>query len=369
MPIPRPKILTRVTFDTDQAFDFDVSHLISLDTNVTGVVPAGDYYVAWDNTDDDLLHALALAMTDALEPDPPYYAGQEQFAFHINSDHKIVLTCVGGDWTGTQRDIRINWANWGSDLKKALGVTKTSSESLTGVNNNSTTFDEKHGFGWYATDDGLLEFYDWADINMREGVQSMSVAGRQRGVEYGSRYINRMILRYLPADLVWSDGNGYGDSPRHPRAMNQPLECWWNACRSGNPFRVYYDGALVDTARAAKTGTLTATNDTQLTHSGAGFETNQFVGGLAYVGDFFSAPSDVPMRSKILTQASGNTLTTEAPHTVSDRRWTTGQVYHLFEHTYGEYQIDLEEMEMFEPTEIPVRDEYDIEIPLVRYIA
>jgi len=370
MPIPRPKILTRVTFSSPQAFDFDVSSTGAYDTNITGTVAAGSYYVAWDAQDDDLLHVLAEQMTAAMVPLPPYYSGNEQFSIHINSDHKIVLTCVGPDWTGTQRDMRINWANWGSDLKTALGATKTTSEELTGSNNNSTTLDEKHGYGWYATDDGLVEFYDWADRNMREGVQSMSVSGRQRGVEFGERYMNELRLRYLPADLVWSNGAGYGETETYPRSVNQPLECWWRACRSGNPFRVYYDGALLDTSRANAVGTLSSSNNAIIHDSSSDFSGQKFTGSLAYVADFFSAPSNVPMRAYITGPGATTTrLATEAPHTVSDQIWTSGDTYQLFDHTYKTYQIDLDAMKEFAPREIPVRDEYDIDIPLVRYVA
>ena len=55
------------------------------------------------------------------------------------------------------------------------------------------------------------------------------------------------------------------------------------------------------------------------------------------------------------------------PNAIQGRLSSTGVTYLVMFQQYSTYQLDLEKMKEFMPKELPNLDEYDIELPLMRY--
>ena len=257
MPIPRPKILTALTVPTGEwAWDIDLSDAAQYDTNITGTVPAGTYFIAGDNQDDDLLFALQTAIQAEIDT-----AGLDGFvASWVNSSHKIVIQFCGdafGDTAG-DNDVRLNFSSWATDLLSALGYDGSSDPSSTATDYPSFTADWHHAYGWYSDQDGQLRNIRAADDNSTFTIQARSISGKVKSQFFGDHYESMMDLQHLERDLdgrtkIYSDGKGYGEAPVWPYNRNEPLECWWREARKGTRFRVYEDAYLA-TASAADTG-------------------------------------------------------------------------------------------------------------------
>lgn len=366
--IPQPKILTRIDVPAGGwLFRIKASVAAPFDTTINATVAAGSYYMAWDTTADDLLYEIQSKMQTAITA-----AGivGKIFAW-IDSSHKIRLSFEGTGFQGaTKRQVRLDWPASAADLAKALGFDSSAVDDLTASDNPQTTADYHHAHGWYADEDGVLKGAppeDWNEVNV---VSAMSHAGLQKGALMGERFFSSLELYGMARAKTWSGGKGYGETPTHPYARNEGLECWWRAARAGQPFRVYHDGQIVSTAaKAADYGTTMTTNSTTgFTRADRAWsiEPQRWASRILYMPSY-SATNAAPCRWRVTSNtATGITVTAHPSALALGSAWTT---WALLDQPFQTYQVELEKMREFKPEEIPAIDEYMLTIPLTRYVA
>lgn len=374
MALPRPKILSVITVPTGGwAWDIDLSDVAQFDTNITGTVPAGDYFMSADQQSDDFLFALMTSIMTARAATA--VSGIVLIGLNATS-HKVQWKFVEGDFASAPgRDVRLNFTAWDSDLCKALGVDNTADVSLTGTNRPEYTSDWHHGYGWYADEDGQINDIGPADSPMSASVQGVApYTGHVKSIYYGERYANQIQLQFLERydqdrTKVWSDGKAYGDAPVWPYNRNEPLECWWHEAKYGRRFRVYRDGHI-DTNKAADYGVSTASNNTTLTDANKSWsvEPYRWVGRLIYIDPYTG--SGIPQWFYIISHTS--TVLTANDHpgwfdVDGNDGGAASHAYYLFDHPYQTYVADLNKMTDFSPKERRVIDRWDISIPLLRY--
>lgn len=375
MAYPRPKILTRVTVPTGGwAWDIDISNAAQYDTNLTGTVAAGDYFVSGDNQSDDLLHALQ----DSIQTEIDGSAVTGDVCIAIDPDtHKVVWQFFGSgfvDATG-DNDVRLNLSSFAENLCAALGH-DTSDVASTATDNPTFTADWHHAYGWYADEDGQLGELQAEDNSLAWIVQSTSLSGKTKSQYYGERFTNTLRLEQLERDMegrtkVHSQGIGYGAAPVHPYNRNEPLECWWEEARQGIEFRFYEDGRI-DTSRAGNTGASSACNTTTLTDASKSWTVEPFrwKGRVIYI----AAYSPAVHQCFYIASHTATVLTVANAHPSGDdvdggTGGAAGGIYFLFDHPYQTYVVDLENMTEFAPQPVGrALDRYSISIPLKRFV-
>lgn len=361
MPIPRPKILTPVTFDSQVSFNFTISFLGSLDTNLNANVAAGTYYIAWDGQDDDLIYALHAAMCTVLFIGPQFHP-----CIYLNSENKVVIWFNGDhyvDSSGWENDIRIRPDASSSELMRALGFDENRDTTSTTVDKPSFTGDYQHGYGWYANTDGQLSSLLVEDRNLTVTPQAVSLSGRVTSQNIGQRFTNRIDLEWLDRGQTFSRAVGYGETPVEPYDWNKPLECWWEHAREGTEFRVYREGRnSVDVF--TETGASTAGSSSNITDANKTWQTDpqEYKDLLVTSTESEGAPSRVRIVSHtdtVLTPPNTNPTT----RSYAD----TGESYYILDQRYETYVVDLDSMSEFNPGEHEREDFYRITIPLLRY--
>ncbi len=376
MPYPRPKILTRVTVPTGGwAWDIDLSNVAQYDTNITGTVPAGDYYIAGDNQSDDLLFALQTAIQAGI--DGTAITGDVCIDIHPTS-HKVRFQFYGTgfvDATG-DNDVRIDWPASAAGLYQALGFDGSAQDALTIIDNPYFVADWHHAYGWYADEDGQLADLMAADKSITNTIQGTTISGKVKSQFFGERFANSLSLQQIERDTddrtkVQSNGIGYGAAPVHPYNRNEPLECWWEEARKGVEFRVY-EYARVDAGQAADLGTSTVCDTTTLADGGKSWavEPYRWVGRLIYI------PTYAPLLNQMfyIASHSATILTVANAHPSGDDvdggvGGAASGAYYILDHPYNTYVLDTKKMAEFAPQGIPKIDRYNITIPLKRYIA
>lgn len=400
MSIPRPKILTRVTVPTGGwAWDLDLSNAAQFDTNLTGTVPAGDYFVSGDNQSDDLLYAL----TDSIQTEIDGSAVTADIAIAIDPvAHVVSMVFYGSgvvDATG-DNDVRLNCAAWDADLCGAIGFYDSLGKQRTNTDNPTFFGEYHHGYAWYADEDGQGGI-DPVDRSAAFSLQGKSISGKVKTQFFGETFASELRLQYLERHQarqtsivgiigvsssvdyeewrtkVFSDGVGYGSAPAAPYNRNEPLECWWEEARKGVEFRVYRDGYIV-TSRAASTGVSTAAAATTITDAGKswGIEPYEWSGRIVHVPEFAvctrGSNSYTPQNFYIASHTATVLTVANAHPSGQDADGGTGgaagETYYIFDHPYQTYVVDLGEMSEFAPREHPAIDRYDITIPLLRYV-
>ena len=377
MAYPRPKILTRVTVPTGGwAWDIDVSVAAQYDTNLTGTVPAGDYYVSGDHQSDDLLYALANSFF------AQYVGAVDEFGSMIYdihpTSHKVRIqffnALEGSNFEGTPKNnVRMNLDSWDADLCAALGFDGSAAVSSTGTDYPVFTADWHHAYGFYCDEDGQGDIIP-VDRSMAFVLQDKSISGKVKTQFFGESFASDLSLQFLERyeqnrTKVFSDGIGYGVAPTWPYSRNEPLECWWEEARKGIEFRVYRD-AFLDVARASETGTSTDASTSDLNDTNKSFST-QWPGRVLYVPVF---PIGETITQSFYISSNTSTRITVANALLlacgvdGDLSLDGGNPYYLFEHTYKTYVADLKRMSEFAPRELPVIDRWNIRIPLLRYV-
>jgi hypothetical protein len=374
MTIPRPKILTALTVPTGGwTFKFYISVAAQYDTAKTVTIAAGDYFVAWDGQTDDLLRALSSAINTALAT-----VGGSRFCMpYINSSNKVVIHWLGNDFTGaTKRQIKVAWTESTAGLAAALGFDSSADDTSTADDIPSFTADWQHGYGWYADEDCYLQYLAVEDVNVATSPQAIGLSGVVKTQLMGTRYTNELSLQYVSRAKMYSRGIGYGTAPVYPYSRNYGLECWWQEARQGVRFRVYRDSRN-DTSSAVAVGSVTADSTTTITDSSKSWTTDPeaYKGMLCYLPDRLTSggagvAGNQPGRFYITSHTA--TVLTSAAATVDNLEWTnnlTGVAFYIFDNRYQTYVLNASAMREFKPTELPAIDNYNLTIPLLRYVS
>lgn len=357
-------------------WDIDLSSAAQYDTNITGTVAAGDYFLSGDNQSDDLLYALQDSIQT--EIDGSAVTGDICIGFD-NEQHKLKIQFYGTgfvDATG-DNDVRINWDSWTAGLLQALGQDGTAAETSTATDNPIFYTDWHVGYNWYADEDGQVSDIVVADIGEAFSLQGKSISGKVKTQFFGDSYTNFLELKFLERyeqgrTKVFSDGVAYGAAPVWPYNRNEPLECWWLQARKGKRFRVYRDG-YVRANNAAGTGTSSACNTTILTDAAKSWSVEPFrwPGRVVYIGAY--SPSVNQMF--YIASSTATSLTVANAHPSGDdvdgnTGGAAGGAYTLYDLTYDTYVLDLKRMKSFNPRQVnSAQDRYNITIPLLRYVA
>jgi len=382
-PQPQPKILSVVTVPTGGwQLRSKISVSTSLDTTVDVTIPAGDYFVAWDQQADDFINALTLVWEAGI------YTGSgntypDAVHIYIDTTHKVNIRFSDTNgWmdTATKRDVQIDWtALDGPSIAGVLGFDSSAADTSTGTNSPLFTADYQHAYGWYAGYDGAISEDLPHDISEFKGTQVFTLSGQSKVQKLALQYHNTLGLQYVPEIKMWSDDVGYTVAPVYPYAHNEPLECWWKEAHQGKRFRVYRDGQI-DTTRFAFTGLADISSGTSTTLVDADIswpiDPDRWTGRLLYMPDHFSNAGDVfdvPQRWYIESNTATVLTINEETSSARVRKpgyWSSGDGrYYLMEQTYGTYVLDVEQMSRFEPTEHPHINEYSLKIPLRKYVA
>jgi len=372
MPIPRAKILTRITVP-EGGWDLEIlySESAQYDTSIVSTIPAGNYFLAWDQTSDDFLFALANQINVDLDAAglTGWLARYEGLMFWIDSDHKVHLGFDGNFFDdATHRDVRINWTTYdGYLIAAALGFDSTAALSLTGVDNPTATADWHHGYGWYSDEDGQTEMLFIEPHDMPNTEQTYGPGGHSKSQYIGSRFINRLDLVFIPQIKMWSRNIGYGENSVHPYMINEPLQCWFVEARNGTEFRVYRHNTI-DLSIANESGTKTGGGLGYIQDTGKNWEIDpqQLKGSLLYSAQYANKET-WPMRWQI----TSNTSNTIYFNVAEPRRSALGgspNEYWVFDQPFETYVLDQRKMRGFAPRERGGGlNLFDLSIPLSRH--
>ena len=363
MPIPRPKILSVITVPTGGwTIKIYRSQVVSFDTSFTAVLPAGDYFMAFDLQSDDFLWKLQ----DVINVAATYHTGNG-INFWIDPDtHKAKLAFVDSYYAADPaRDVKIAWPeNDGASIANALGFDGSADYSSTGVDYPVLTGDWHHAYGWYADEDGSLGDLSIEDVDNPEAEQSVAPSGHVKTHYIASRYTNSIALQFVPRDKMFSGDVGYATTPVAPYEKNEPLQCWWKEARQGKRFRVYRDGYL-NTDRAVDRGVANAAGQqgTTITDADKAWDTDPQVykSRLVYVSMTVNTVT-VLLRMFI----SSHTATALTVPNDFDQDMNAA-VYYIFDQPYQTYVLDLKSTPRFEPRERPHIDRFDLTLELLRY--
>lgn len=368
MPIPRPKFLPCITVGSGWQLVWRTSTSPGgYETLETITLTAGDYFMAWDGQSDDLIFHIATLMQANAPADT-------KVLIDITSTHKVRFSFEGSAMADANtRDVKLQWTLTTATLAKILGF-DTSADDTSSGNYQQFTADYHHGYGWYADEDGLLFDYMPEDENIVEAVQNVALSGKISTQKLAQKFRNKIQLKWLPVEKTFSQNCSYGATPtqgssRTAYVRNAALECWWNACHNGTRFRFYADNQI-DTSKASDVGVETSSNTTTLTNSNKNMtiEPQIYKGRLLYIDDY-SANLTIPQRFYISSHTA-TVLTISNAHPAGYNLGAHNTSYFIFDQPYQTYIIDLEDMKSFLPTQVnDGLERYDIEIPVLRYVA
>lgn len=368
MSVPQPKILTAIIVpDGGWSTRIQISDATPFDTNINFTIAAGTYYMAWDHQSDDFLHAFCTAFSAA--------AATAGFATavmsgYMTSAHKVGLAFHGAHFTGSNdRQVKIVWTNGnGPSIAAILGFDGSADDSSTGTAYPHFTGDYQHSHAWYADADGRCEELLVEDINEVTSLQSVAHSGKVVTQFISGRFKNMLKLRWLPVEKTFSRGISYTVAPVYPYTRNNGLECWWRTAREGRPFRVYWDGCSIDTARGVKYVETSGTTTT-VTISGVTLQTDpmRWSERLLYIPVWNANGTSFPERFYV-TSHTGTVFTVPNADSSGLALGANDDEVHLFEQRYRPYVLDLEQMQEFAPREAARHGLYDIDIPLRLYV-
>jgi hypothetical protein len=360
------------------------------DTTITSTIPAGNYYIGADNQADDLLYQLQLQATTDLRAaivaagPPGHTSGSEWVcatlirATEAGSADQVVKVRIGFqgaafvDNAGWENDVKIQWTDAVAvNLANALGYDTSGDDASTSTDYPIFTADRQHTHGWYAKRDGEFRSIMRVDTPKALVLSGRAIGGQTARQYYGEHYDNELSLQFIPSIHMFSNGQDYADAPLEPWGINLGLECWWRAVRDGTPFRVYRDGYRLP-ARAGDTGTASAATVTTLTDASKVWWSNSFfypwADRLLYRPEWGDDGTTKLSQGFYITSHTSTVLTVPLAHPNGENLDAgTDTTYYLFDHTYGTYVLDPA-MDTFEPKEIPATDEYNLTIPLMKYV-
>lgn len=358
---PQPKLLTRIEVATALTLSVDISNAAQFDTNVSIVIPAGNYFLSSDAGADDLVHILAdefSTKTIALGVSP-------LVTCYILADNRFVINFWDDNYVGSfGRDIRINWDTGdGPTIAAYLGFDSSAADTSTGVDNPVFTGDYQHGYCWYADDVGYIAKDLPYLTHKRIVLQSKAPSGHVKTIEVGGTREGLLGLQHLPTHLMYSDNVGYGSTPVGAFDPNEALECWYLAVIDGTPFR-YYRNGLVSTEKVIETGVSDAgSSSTVLTDSAKSWVVNELVGSLLYIPTF--SVVGVPLKAIILSNTA-TTITIASYH--GGIQTLNLQTYYVLDHTYETVILDGSSS-VFEPTEHESLAIYNHEFTFINYVS
>ncbi len=364
-----PKILSAIVWDSSKQLRLvaKAAQGGAFDTAVDITIPAGTYYIAADNQTDDLLYQImslayaGLELTSIAEYDNGTAAGKPFLG--INSDGKVTISIGGGI------DLRFAWGSLdGATIGAILGFTTSGNLDIT---SGTSTANYQSAYAWYAGTEPIGVEHGLEDVSVADAPQAMSTSGATRTTFLDERFRNYLALRAVPQLRMWSGGVGYTGTPRDPYARNVPLECWWEHARTGEPFRVYLDGTFPSASEFASVADLAGTiaaasTTTTLTDSGKSLSTEPqtHAGKVLHVVDF--GPDGQDVRFYISSHSATVYTVPNALHNTQFDANATA--YYVLGQRYRTYVVDLNSMREFAPDELPNILEYDITIPLLKYV-
>lgn len=362
MSIDYPKILSAFTLDAALTLTLYVDNAGSYNLDVTVTIPAGTYFMAWDNQSDDFLNVVMDACYTALVAAGGVggYDGADADGkpiLGINTDHKVTID-IGGDL-----DVRFAWTeNDGATVAGILGFDATANLDIEGT---QAVADYPHAYGWYASEPGQLSNLMVEDSVEEMAAQSFAVAGDAATQHLAERYYNQIELRWLTRDDTFSRGVAYATASVDHYTRNRALECWWREARQGTRFRVYRD-SIVDTTKAEEPGTATGGAATTIIAAGKSWTTTpqEHAGKLVIIPSWYGSAS---MRWYI-TSHDATTIT--VPNGLHNNvAGTNADTFYVFDQRYQTYVLDLFKSRNFNPTQIPSLDEYEASFALRRYVS
>jgi hypothetical protein len=297
--------------------------------------------------------------------------------------HKVKIAFCGPYFTDAQSDVKLAWTESDEDLYETLGFDGSADDTNTD-DYPVFTADHQHAYGWYSDEDGQLEDMPEEDHNIVNTMQSTSLSGRTKSQLVGDRYVSSLALQFLERALngktkVFSRGVAYGEQAAYPYERNQPLECWWMEARKGTRFRVYASGQRTS-ALALSEQKPTVLTDKQITAAGVTLDTDPLewdeclfciMGSESNDGSWMpdgAETNDVHITYRVATHTS-TVVTFDNAHPSGIYPPDSDGPMFVLRQRYQTYVVDLDEMSVFAPDDIPGLDRYNIEIPLKRYVA
>lgn len=376
----RTKILSVITVPTGGwVLPFQLSDVSQFDTSLNATIAAGDYFMAWDQQSDDFCKAVATAITVAVRAGPAAFATGVCTVDINPTTHKVNVGFEDGAGSVFQnsmrRRVKIRWTTTdGPSVAAVLGFDSSTDSSSTGQNDPIYTGGYHHAYGWYADDDGLLQ-RDLAE-NSQDVLaeQSKHPSGYIKTQYLGTRFENILSLAFLPRAKTLSANRGYTESPVWPRnggetyLRNAALECWFMRAVQGKRFRVYRDSEI-NTAKAADSSSSnTSASLTTLTDAGKAWSVEPFrwTGRILYLPNW-SANSQGAR--PLCTYISSHTTTALTVSSNGYINLTDSDPYYILDHPFDTFVLDVGKMSRFAPVEMDAIDLFNVEIPLLKYVA
>jgi hypothetical protein len=362
LPIPTPKILSKVTVPTGgwtMAYSYKNGAGY---VDATFSVPAGSYYVSGDGSSSDFIYAFANAFQTAANA---AISANADIWCWINTSNKVVIGFTGTHWRTAVADnhnVKLRWTTSDSpSVGKVLGFDVSAVDENTTVDNPTFTADYQHAYGWYASDDGCLAADLVEDVEESTVFQSRGPSGVTRTQYAASAFRNMLNLQFVARDRMFSREALYTETPGYPYEINQGLECWWLQAKQGTEFRVYrhsrYD-RLIDG------GTLTSAGANTSTDSVKSWTVNQWAGYCIYIAAYTRATDVSALAMSYIESNTATVITHQTPYLGSFQ--TNG--YRILPFRYQTYVLDLSgNGARFEPEEIDVIDRYNFKAKLLRY--
>lgn len=366
MAIPYPKILTAFTLDSALTLQLYIG--AAYGTSIEATIAAGTYFVRWDGQSDDFLRELHRACYVALDAsaEAGYNASDilGKPLFSINSDHKVVIAIK----TDAGQKIRFKWSeDNGATVAGILGFDPAVDTDVEpGL---PKTANWQHAYGWYASAAGQFPGDLIEDEETAQAAQARAIGGQTATQYLASVYGNNIPLRFLARLDTYSRGIGYTTAPVHPYERNRGLECLWRAIRDGTRFCFYRD-SQIDTALAEEPGVTDVAIGTsttiEVTGKAWGTDPQEHAGKLALIPNWDN--NSHAMRY-FVSSHDANTITVPNSIHNTDAGGIANTAAYLFDQPYQTYVLDLGKMKSFAPKELEAIDLYDIDIPVLRYIA
>jgi hypothetical protein len=371
MPVERPKILSEIVFPAAVTIKMYFYNASAYDTPVTAQVPAGTYFMANDNQDDDLIMVLSGVLTTAIRANGGNFAAMYAFGW-INSDHKFCLQIANLAAASGNNNIKLAWSESTASLRTALGVGSSDEVIAAASGSASYTAPYHHAYGWYADEDGYLREKPIVDRVSAQVIQARSLGGIVKTQQMSSLLYDSSLSLYAMTEAkTHSDGTAYGSDPPYPYARNVAFECMWQEMIQGKRFRVYRNHATA-ADRRDYAGTWSSSTDTTVTATTSTWTVNQFA-GMVFRGVSFSG---FDITGPVVAAILSNTASVLTFHNALINGAVVGMGYPItpalfaiIDGRYKTYVLDASSGQAWAPEEIPGINRYSVTIPLFRYEA
>lgn len=373
MSQPQPRILTSLTVPVGgYQLQFKVTNVSSRDTTLIALIAAGEYYVAWDQQDDDFIRTVAVAINDATFASPLALRAVAIDIVNIpgvaSFNHRVRIGFEDNYFVGPKNDVEINWTVLdGPAVAGILGFDPTTDDVNTINDNPVFQGDSQHAYGWFADEDGLLGNDLREDSDHPTVFQSKTPSGHVKSHFVDSSFENMLMLQFLPLIKTWSADIGYTEASVTPYARNVPLQCWWKEARQGIKFRVYRDGSSEQPSRAVERGEATSGTNNTLVDTNKTWETDPPEWGrrqLLVVENW--ATNTLQNMRWLINPVHGVNSLSVVNIAEPVRPVNNDPTYAIFNQGYETYWLELSRQASFEPFEIPKIDRYNFTLNLLR---